>query len=799
MARGIPERQAVGKSTAIVDLSKAVNIKNILYLCLSHWLWFALALIIALCCAHFYILKTPKIYSRTCSILIKADEKSSGSEDLFNELGIKQVPINVNNEISALKTNIIIHEVISRLRLNVEYKHSFPFLDKVVYGIDCPVVVIFHDLNDNDYATLDLELKSDGSIELSSAMRNGRACFDSAKLHIGESCDTPMGKIEVLPSSYYKKNDNDKILVIHKPLNDVISTMSGCLTVTLRDKNSTILDITYKDESPARAEDILNTWVVIYNENGIKSRNQRMVSVNEFIKDRLEVIEHELGDVENVISDYKAENLMTDVSQAGSMAMSQVNIDEQDLRVIDDQIYMIKYIRSYLTDGHHDNQLLPTNLSLTGSALTQQISEYNEIMLQRNNHLANSSAQNPLVVDLNQHLVNMRQTIVQSLDNEQNILKARRNGIQSNRNKAVAKIASNPEQAKFLLSVERQQKVKESLYLFLLQKREENELSQAFTASGIQLIESPHGSSSPQSPVTRVIYLIAAIIGLGVPASVLFLCECLNTKVRGRKDLEKLNTPFVGEIPLTSDFIGKKKFQLKRTPDKTAPELLVKGMSLDIINEAFRIVRTNLEFILNRPKQSHVIMITSMNPGAGKTFVSANLAAAISVKDKKVLIIDMDLRRGSLSKYVGRPKLGVSNYLSGQESDYKSLIVKLDTIDVLPCGTFPPNPTELLSSQRYNELIDEVKASYDYVIIDCPPIEVVADTKIINRCVDMTLFVIRAHLFERDMLPLIDQWYEQKIYNNLAVLLNGTNIVHNSYGYHHYGYYGGYYYGSSKN
>jgi capsular exopolysaccharide synthesis family protein len=221
-------------------------------------------------------------------------------------------------------------------------------------------------------------------------------------------------------------------------------------------------------------------------------------------------------------------------------------------------------------------------------------------------------------------------------------------------------------------------------------------------------------------------------------------------------------------------------------------------MSLDIINEAFRIVRTNLEFILSRTKQSHAIMITSMNSGAGKTFVSANLAAAISAKDNSVLIIDMDLRRGSLSKYVGRPKLGVSNYLSGQESDYKSLIVKLDNIDVLPCGPFPPNPTELLSSQRYNELIDEVKGFYDYVIIDCPPIEVVADTKIINRCVDMMLFVIRAHLFEREMLPLIDQWYEQKTYNNMAILLNGTNIVNNSYGYHHYGYYGGYYYGSNK-
>jgi capsular exopolysaccharide synthesis family protein len=674
-----------------------------------------------------------------------------------------------------------------------------PFLDKVVYGIECPVVVVFKDLNDNESASLNLELKSDGSVNLSSVTSNGKFELDDVKLKLGDTCKTAMGRIAVLASPYYKKGVKDKLMVQRRSLNSVASTISGGLTVKLRDKNSTILDIKYRDESPLRAEDILNTLVAIYNENAIKEKNQRMVSANEFIKDRLDVIEHELGDVENVISDYKSENLMPDVGQAGSMAMSQARSDEQDLRVIDDQIYMIRYIRGYLTDGLHDNQLLPTNLGLSGSNLMQQISGYNDIMLQRNNHLANSSAQNPLVIDLNQHLATMRQTIIQSLDNEQNILKARRNGVQSNRNQAVAKIASNPGQAKFLLSVERQQKVKESLYLFLLQKREENELSQAFTTSGSQLIELPHGSSTPNEPVTKTIYLIALCIGIGIPAGILFLREAMNTTVRGRKDLENLNVPFAGEIPLAAEFAKKRKLlRNRKIKDAQPPELLVKGMSLDIINEAFRIVRTNLEFILGYKKSSKVIMITSMNPGAGKTFVTANLAAAIGAKDKNVLIIDLDLRRGSLSKYVGKPRFGVSSYLSGQESDYRQFIVRLDNIDVLPCGVYPPNPTELLSSQRFDTLIEQVRNEYDYILIDCPPIEVVADAKIINRCVDMTLFVVRAQLFERSMLPILDQWYDQKVYNNMAVLLNGTEILSGSYGYHKYGYYGGYHYGNKK-
>jgi capsular exopolysaccharide synthesis family protein len=672
-------------------------------------------------------------------------------------------------------------------------------LDQVIYGVECPVVVDFKDLNDNESASLELRLSSNGQVHLSSVTGNERFTFDDITLRLGDTCRTPMGRIAVLPSPYYKKGVSDHLLVNRKSLAGVISLITDGLVIKLRDKNSTILDLTLRDESPARAEDVLNTLVAIYNENGIKDRNQRMVSANEFIKDRLSVIEQELGDVENVISNYKSENLMPDVNQAGSMAVSQASSDEQNLRSIDDQVYMIRYIRGYLTDGRHENQLLPTNLGISGSNLMQQISEYNDVMLQRNNHLANSSAQNPLVIDLNQHLTNMRQSIIQSLDNEQNILKARRDAVQGNRNRAVAKIASNPGQAKFLLSVERQQKVKESLYLFLLQRREENELSQAFTTSGTQLIEAPHGSSDPTEPESHLIYLIALAIGLGLPLGILLLCEAMNTTVRGRMDLETLNIPFAGEIPLSPEKASLKYTLSKHKGDaKATPELLVKGMSLDIMNEAFRIVRTNLEFILGAKDDAKVVMVTSLNPGSGKTFVSANLAAVLGVKEKRVLIIDLDLRRASLSKYVGRPKYGVSAYLGGQESDYKQLVVRLDNVDVLPCGIYPPNPTELLSSPKFDALIAAARADYDYILLDCPPIEVVADAKIINRSVDMTLFIVRARLFERSLLPNLQHWYEQKDYKNMAILLNGTTILSGSYGYRKYGYYGGYRYGHKK-
>jgi capsular exopolysaccharide synthesis family protein len=796
-------RQRVERPTAAATPATgslgAVNVKNIFYLAIDHWHWFVISLLVAMGVAYYYLLITPKIYTRTASILIKGEERENGSEDVLRELGLRSSSINVSNEISSLTTNTISLEVVKRLHLEVRYLHVTPFQRLVVYGVVCPVTVTFDDLNDNETASLELVLQKDGQVKLSDLVCNGKKHDESFSLHLGGTVKTPIGRITVKPSPYYKNGVSDRLVVERSSLTHEANMVHNRLSVHLRDKNSTILDLSYNDKSIARAEDILNTLVAIHNENGVRDRNQRMVSANAFIKDRLEVIEQELGQVEDVISDYKADNMMTDVNQAGSMAVNQVSAADQQLRQLDDQIYMIHYIRNYLTDGQHNNQLLPTNSGLDGFNLAQQISEYNEVMLRRNNHLANSSAQNPLVIDLNQHLSNLRQSIIQSLDNEHAFLKTQRASIQSNRSQGVSKIASNPGQAKFLLSVERQQKVKESLYLFLLQKREENELSQAFTTNGSKLIELPHGSQKPTEPQPRSVYILALILGLAVPAAVLFVMELLNTTVRGRSDLQSLQLPFAGEIPQMGDRLPKlKKKKSKKRRSPLRPELLVKEGSLDMMNEAFRMLRTNVEFILGFDQRCKVIMLTSSNPGAGKTFIAANLAAALSLKEKRVIALDLDLRRARLSTYVDRPKVGITNYLCGQETDYHSLTVRLDQLDVLPCGTFPPNPTELLYSPRFEQLITSLRSEYDYILIDCPPIDVVADTKIINRWVDMTLFVIRSRLFERAMLPELEQWYEEKTYRNLAMVLNGTLLTKSSYGYHRYGYYGHYGYGEKK-
>ena len=784
------ERGASPKKTG--GDSAVVMVKNIVFLFASKWIWFALSLVVSLGIAAYYLKSTQPVYERSISILIK--QRESSGESWLEDLGLSTVSSNLTNEMELMKTGIVSAEIARRLNLNVEYWQKGSFHDNILYGPDCPVKVTFLELSDNNHASFTLDCNRDGNVSATDFKLNGTKLEKSVSAKLNDTVDTPLGKMVIESAS-----DNDVVKafhldVVHNNIASVAGTVQRKLRPQLRQKNSTIINISYRDISKARAEDVLNTLVGVYNEAWIKDRNVKTSNTDKFIKERLSFIEEELGDVEHSISVWKSENLMLNVDAAGSFAQSQVNDAENRLQAINDQIYMTRYIRDYLTDGRHDHQLLPANSGITNSNIEKLIGEYNNLLLKRNNHLANSSLQNPLVRDLDERLATLQGSILQSLDYELTMLQSKVNSVRSQRSQAVSKIAANPEKAQQLLSVERQQKVKEELYLYLLKRREENELSQAFGAYNNQLVESPYGSSSPILPNSNNTFFLAVILGLVIPGVVIVGKDMLNTKVRGRKDLESLSAPYAGDIPLYEK--KGKKFKKNKNQEAEHTEILVKEKNRDFINEAFRVIRTNLEFILGFNSSHHVIMMTSVNPGSGKTFISANLSTALAIRDKKVLAIDLDLRKGSMSQYVGSPKHGISNYLSGQEADYKKLIVDMGKVHVLPCGSLPPNPAELLISPRFKALIEEVRNEYDYVFLDCPPVEVVADTSIISRYADLTLFVIRVGNLERDYIPEIEAWYHDKKFGNLAILLNGIEQLNARYGYHKYGYhYGSYGYG----
>lgn len=643
-----------------------------------------------------------------------------------------------------------------------------------------------------------MQVAADSTVTLSemTLMEKGEEVeLDDEKItgRLLDTLTTPLGKLIISPAAAFVPGEEYNLVVSRSSLYGAVMSYTKRLSVMLADKKATAINLAFQDNSIARADDVLDMLITIYNENWVKDKNQIAVSTSLFINERLRVIERELGSVDKNISKYRSENLLVDEKAASTLYLNESSKLSAEMLDVNNQLYMTQYIKQYLVDAKNRNQLLPANSVIENGNVGQQITEYNSKMLQRNNLVANSSEQNPLVIDMDQALVAMRQSIISSLDNQVVILNEQLRSLQKTADQNTSRIAASPTQAKYLLSVERQQKVKEALYLFLLQKREENELSQAFTAYNTRIITPPHGSRIPVEPKRNIVLLAALMLGLAIPVGIIYLLEMVNTKVRGRKDLEGTPIPFVGEIPQVGESKRKLPFQKVSRKDEQ-PVVVVKQGSRSIVNEAFRVMRTNLEFMRQKDKKCEVIIITSFNPGSGKSFLITNLSISLALKGKRILGIDGDLRRGSASAYIGSPKIGLSDYLSGRVNKLEEIIYPFPeqkTLDVIPMGTMPPNPTELLFSERLGQLIETCKERYDYIFIDCPPIELVADTQILSQYADRSLFVVRAGLLERSMLPELKKLYNEKKYPNMALILNGTVSVGGRYGYkygYHYGY-----------
>ena len=782
-----------------------IRIQDLFYLCLNKWYWFVISLAVTVGVAVVYLLTTPPVYTRSASLLIKEDSKGNSLGDaagLMGDFDLFQTNTNVNNEIQSLQSPAVMLDVVKRLHLDINYHTDGGFYKKVLYGRDCPYTVDFNDLQDNESVAFTINPSRDGQILLTDFSRNGEDVAGKITAALNDTVDTPIGRLVVKVANDSAIQDAP-IYVLRRGYQDATGDYASNLSVTLSDEKSTVINLSFKDVCIQRAEDVLNTVIAVYNENWIKDKNQIAVSTSAFISDRLGVIEQELGNVDENISSYKSEHLLPDVQAAASMYMEQSSETNAQILALNTQLSMARYIRNYLTNSTSKNQLLPANSGIESPGIEQQIANYNTAQLRRNDLVANSSERNPLVIDMDQSLENMRHAIITSIDNHITTLNTQIRSLQQSERQTTARIAANPSQGKYLLSVERQQKVKEALYLFLLQKREENELSQAFTAYNTRVITPPTGSFVPTAPVKKNILLMAIALGILIPVVVIFIRENMNTKVRGRKDLENLSLPFVGEVPLASS--SRKK---KETAENK--RIIIRQGSRDMVNEAFRVLRTNMEFILDAGKDGRagVLLFTSFNPGSGKTFLTINTAAAFALKGKRVLVIDGDLRHGSASAYLDRHAKGLSDYLGKRENDPYSLIKEnpdYSSLHLLPAGTIPPNPTELLAEPRFKELIEELRGRYDYIFIDCPPIDIVADTQIIEKLADRTLFVVRAGLLERDMLPELQRMYDEKRFKNMAIVLNGTESSGSRYGYRYgykYGYRYGYgdksYYGSSK-
>ena len=779
-----------------------IRIQDLWSMFVPQWYWFAISLFITLTIAVLYLLSTPPIYTRTAAILVKDNSKSSSSTSAmndFSDLGIFKSNTNINNELLTLKSPTLMTEVVNRLGLNETFTIRKGLKNVDLYKVS-PVTITFCDKIEVPLS-FTIKFSSKEAFAISELEISGEDIGETLSAQMGDSIQTSAGIMIVSPTQEFTDVFiGTSIRYVRGSVRAAVDTYSNALVAELGNEDATIINLSINDTSIRKAEDILNTLIEVYNENWIRDKNQIAVSTSQFISDRLGVIESELGHVDENISSYKSEHLLPDVQAASSLYMAQSAENNKELSTLNNQLSTAQYIRRELNTKQLD-QTLPANSGIVSANIETQISEYNNLVLDRNRLIANSSEKNPLVKNMASSLQSMQRTIIQSVDNLIVSLNTQIRSLRRQEEATTNRLASNPNQAKYLLSVERQQKVKEELYLYLLQKREENELSQAFTAYNTRLITAPRGSMFPTAPRKMNILLVAFAVGLLVPAVGIFMKENMNTKVRGRKDLENLSIPFIGEIPQYSG-TKKKWWEFKHRKRQDMKIIVVNEGNRNIINEAFRVLRSNMDFMASKDNNQHVFVLTSFNPGSGKSFLAINIAISFAIKKKKILVIDGDLRHRTVSSYVDSPNKGLSDYLNNQIEDWKEIIVSYKgytNLHILPIGTIPPNPTELLEDSKLSMLIETLRPEYDYIFIDCPPVDIVADAQIIEKWADRTIFVVRSGLLDRSMLSELENMYTGKRFKNLSMILNGTESTGGRYGYR-YGYHYGYasYYGDKE-
>lgn len=775
---------------------KGINLEDFAYLLLSHWQWIAAAVILALALAVFHIKRTTPTYTRSMQLLIKDEGNGkSAAQSLaqdFQNLGIVQSFSNINNEIITISAPALMEEVVKRAHADVQMSckeglHTVPVYD------ESPITILLPETADDAYVSFKMKLKKDKTAELTEFNIDGEETGKTLNVKLNQLARTPFGPLYIQTTKFWKEHFiSQEIEVTKYPLEYIARAYSGALAVELADKESSILNLTLTDDSKQRADDLLNKIVAVYNERWLKDKNLVAESTSEFITKRLEDLSKELGDVDQQISDYKSSTMLPDIEAAASLYMNQSQKNTEELLDLNNQKSLAKYLRDYLADNTNKEHYIPTNTGIGSTGIEQMITGYNKTVNLRNEVLTNSNATTPLALKYEADLELQKQSILRSLDNLIAQIQSQISAWQATEDETNEKLATAPKQVKQLLSVGRQQKVKEALYIYLLKKREENELSKSYIAWNTRIIQPPTGSNRPSAPRRNTILAIAFAIGLCIPIGLLYLRETLNHTIRGRADLEGMNTPLIGEIPS----ISKKEHWWKRKQKNAERKVYIQENSRDIINETFRILRTKLDYVINsNGADKNVVMLTSFNAGSGKSFISGNLIKVFSLKNKRVIGVDLDLRHGSLSNIAGHPHHGISDYLSGVTDDIDSLIMHNacgENCDVLPVGIFPPNPAELLQNGRIKEVLDYLREQYDYVFLDCPPVEIVADTNIIRDQADVTLFVVRAGLLDRRNLRYVDQLYLDKTYNNMNIILNGTEYVSGRYGTYRYGYSYGY-------
>lgn len=779
------EKQQIQADNKEKEDSVSYSLRDIVEMVVANWYWFVISIGVCMVFAAYYVYKTPKIYNRSATIMIKDSRRGGSAAAIFADLqSMKAIP-NVDNEMFILGSKRLMEFVVDTLNLNVDYFYKGKIRTADLYRRN-PISVNF--VNGLDWQSLMFNVIPLDSerVELTNFMVPGQDEPDATKLiaRLGRDVNTPVGVISVTPTAYYYDYMKKPVLVRKVPVETAALRFKSALKVSMAEKESSIIVLSINDVNPQRAEDVLNAVMKAYDDD-VKADKKIVLDITaDFIDKRIVDVGDELEGIDKQAQNYSVEHNVVDLTSQTTLSITEANKYKTARVDIETQKSLVRSVQQYMLDPDKLWEVVPT-AGINDEYIIKAIAEYNDGILMRRKQIENSSDKNRTVLSMTSVLNSQRQAILSYIDNLIRQYDVSLRSAKTQEAFSTSQYLTAPVKMSGQQSIERKLKIKEEQYAYLLNKREENELGRAVASSESRVIDSAYGSSAPVSPKKDLIFLLAFIIGCALPFAVIIILNIVNTTVRGRKDIEdNLSIPMLGEVPL---YVGK----------ATTSGYLVKENGKDAISEAFRMLRSNLGF-MNVAGKCQVLMVTSTNAGAGKTFTSMNLALTLAASERKVVIVDNDMRKRSLSKQLGGRSvaLGLSKYLSDESVTVESLINTEKghkNLDVIFAGLQPPNPAEMLMSHRFDELIQKLRTMYDYIVIDSVPAMMVADAFISDRVCDLSIYVIREGHLDRRLLPDIQRLSDNKRLYNMSVVLNGVRDMTKRYGYgygYRYGYYG---------
>ena len=770
-----------------------VNYQELLFRYIIHWPWFVVSVLACLIGAWVYLHFQTPVYQVSASIMIKDDKKGGGggsTSDLEN-LGIGGMITStqsIDNEIEVLRSKTILKEVVNNLELYITYYDEDEFPKKELYKTSPIIVNLTAQEADNlpGVAMIDMKLTQEGGLDvnLKVGLNEYNKHFDKLPAVLPTDVGTfgfalkdslSNGKIE-------GQNVTRNISAIVSQPFGVAKGYQWALSIVPTSKATSVAVVSLMNTNIQRAQDFINKLMEMYNRNTNNDKNEVAEKTREFINERIQIIDEELGSTEDKLEAFKRNAGLTDSSDA-QLAVSG-NAEYEKKRVENGtQINLVRDLAKYINNPSNEYEVLPSNIGLTDNGLATQLERYNELVIERKRLLRTSTESNPMIVNLDMSIRAMKANVQAAINGTLQGLLIVKADLDREASRFSRRISDAPGQERQYVSIARQQEIKAGLYLMLLQKREENAITLAATANNAKIIDEPAAEGGPVSPKPKTIYMIALVVGLGLPIGIIFLIGLTKFKIEGRGDVEKLTRlPIVGDVPLT---------------DEKAGSIAVFENQNTLMSETFRHIRTNLQFMLENDQK--VILVTSTVSGEGKSFISSNLAISLSLLGKRVVIVGLDIRKPGLNKIfnIPRKEQGITQYLSNPEKNLIDFVQPSDVsknLYILPGGTVPPNPTELLARDGLDKAIETLKKNFDYVILDTAPAGMVTDTLLIGRVADLSVYVCRADYSRKAEFTLINELAADNKLPNICTIINGLDLKKKKYGYYYgYGKYGKYY------